>query len=171
MSKAAKNTNVVTGSISNSELKGATLLVLNNIHACMELIKNFSFSHLYAIDTNELAEDEWVAFNDKIDLKMYDDEGVIHISAYPVVNGNTVTSEFVKVGALPTFPLDFDPLEHFGLVDVADLSPKQIAVTNVIEHIIGEIESFKDLSTPKDLVAAAELYEIYLSLSHKKVTH
>lgn len=171
MSKAAKNTHVVTGSITNNELKGATLMVLNNIHACMDMIKNFSFSHLYAIDASDLAEDEWVAFNEKIDLKMYDDEGVIRITAYPVVNGNTVTSEFVKVGALPTFPLDFDPLEHFGLVDISDMSPTQVAQANVIEHVIKEIEHFKDFSTPKDLVTAAELYEIYLSLSHKKVTH
>jgi len=157
--------------MSQTTNKAATLLVLNSIHLSMHLIKNFSFNHLYAIDTSELSADEWVAFNDQIDLKMYEDDGVVHISAYPVVNGNTITDEFVKVGALPTYPLDFDALEYFGVADESDLTPKQIALTNVIEHIAEEIEHFKDQSTPKDLVTASELYEIYLSLSHKKITH
>lgn len=149
--------------------KASTLTVLGRIHSFMPVIRQFSFNHLYSINESAL-EDTWVAFNDSINLNMHDVDGVIRIQAYPVVDGDIVVSEFVQVAALPTYALEFDALAHYGRAEISDLTPEEVAQANVIEHTIKEIEHFKSLSSPKDLVTASELYSIYLSLS-QKITH
>ena len=146
-----------------------TLVILNSIHTNMQAIKSYAFSHLLKSNESEL-EDTWHAFNEQIDLNMYDKEGVISIQAYPVVDKSVVTHEFVHIASLPTYPFSFDALEYFRHSDISELTPKEIAITNVLEHISSEIEHFKSLATPKDMVVAAELYALYVNLT-PKTTH
>lgn len=143
------------------------VIVIGSIHSNMHAIKEFAFNHLQASNESELLDDEWVAFNANIDLNMHDSEGVISIQAYPVVDQSIVTEEMIHVAALPTYPLDFDALEYFGRSEESELTPQEIALTNVMEHITKEIEHFKSLATPMDLVTASELYALYVSLTQK----
>lgn len=149
--------------------KAATLIILGNIHSFMNVIKQFSFNHLHTINDNEL-KDTWIAFNNKIDLNMHHIDGVIKILAYPVIDGNIVTSECVPVAVFPTEPLKFDARDYFGHADKSCLAPHEIAKTNVIEYLIKEIDYFKFLSNPEDMMMASELYSIFLLLS-KKIAH
>lgn len=152
----------------NGKNIASTLVILNNIHSSLNSIKQFSYDYLFAVNDSELTQETWVEFSDTIDLKMHDDEGVIKIEAYPVIDGQTITSDWVSIGALPTYALDFDALEFFQRDKLSDLTPNEIALTNVIEHIIEQIEYFKDLSSSKDLITADEFYAIYEKLTKKK---
>lgn len=141
--------------------------ILSSIHSNMHAIKEFAFNHLQESNESELIEDEWLTFNENIDLNMHDMDGVISIQAYPVLNNSVVTKEMVHVAALPTYVLDFDALEYFGRSDLSELTPQEVALTNVMEHISKEIEHFKSLATPVGLVTASELYAFYVSLTQK----
>jgi hypothetical protein len=134
----------------------------------MNEIKEFAFNFLQSSNESELCNDEWLTFNPSIDLNMHDMEGVISIQAYPVVDNNVVTSSMVHVAALPTYKLDFDALEYFGHSDNSELTPKEIAFTNVMEHITNEIELFKSIGTSIGLVTASELYAFYQTLIQKR---
>lgn len=142
-------------------------IIMGNIHQNMQALKEFAFNHLQASNESELLNDEWVTFNANIDLNMHDQEGVISIQAYPVIDNKTVTKEMVHIAALPTYELYFDPLEYFGRSELSELTPQEIALTNVMEHITKEIEHFKSLATSIDLVTASELYALYVSLTQK----
>jgi len=143
-------------------------VILSNIHSSMNEIKEFAFNFLQSSNESELCNDEWLTFNPSIDINMHDMEGVISIQAYPVVDNNVVTSSMVHVAALPTYKLDFDALEYFGHSDYSELTPKEIAFTNVMEHITNEIELFKSMGTPIGLVTASELYAFYQTLIQKR---
>lgn len=142
-------------------------IIIGSIHSNLLAIKEFAFNHLQASNESELLNDEWVTFDANIDLNMHDMEGVISIQAYPVIDNKTVTKEMVHIAALPTYELYFDPLEYFGRSEESELTPQEIALTNVMEHITKEIEHFKSLATPIDLVTASELYALYVSLTQK----
>lgn len=141
--------------------------ILNSIHLNMPAIKEFAFNHLQASNESELLHDEWVAFNNDIDLNMHDMEGVISIQAYPVVNQSVVTKDMIHVAALPTYEVYFDALEYFGRTELSELTPKEVALTNAMEHIAKEIEHFKSKATAVDLVTASELYALYQNLIRK----
>lgn len=150
-----------------TENKDPKAIIIGSIHSNMHEIKEFAFNHLHASNESVLLDDEWIAFNANIDLNMHDIEGVISIQAYPVFGSNIVTDETVHVAALPTYELVFDALEYFGRSDLFELTPKEVALTNVMDHITKEIEYFKSMATPIGLVTASELYAFYVSLTQK----
>lgn len=140
--------------------------ILESMRVNLSQIKKFAFASLAQTDLSKI-DDTWVGYSDDVDLNIHNYEGFISIQAYPVINNSPVTKEHVDIARLNVDELVFDALTHYGHVSMAYMTPKQIAETNVIEHLIAEIEFFKDLDTSKDLETASELCAMYLQAIKK----
>lgn len=136
--------------------------ILSDIKSYKDIIKSLSFCQLVSLAPLDEVEDDWSTYNQDIDINIHVKDGIVTIQAYPIINGNTRSTEWVEIAELNVNKLSFDPLLYYGHQDISQMTPLQIAETNIIEHYIEEIEHFKDLGTPKDLETASELYDMYL---------
>lgn len=136
--------------------------ILSDIKSYKGIIKSLSFCQLLSLAPLDEIDDDWSTYSQDIDINIHVRNDIVTIQAYPVVNGNTRSIEWVEIAELNVKKLSFDPLLYYGHHDIRQMTPLQIAETNVIEHYIAEIEHFKDLGTPKDLETASELYDMYL---------
>lgn len=137
--------------------------ILSDIKSCKDIIKSLSFCQLISLGQLDEVEDDWSTYNQDIDINIHVKDDIVTIQAYPVINGNTSSTEWVDIAELNVNKLSFDPLLYYGHQEIGQMTPLQIAETNVIEHYIEEIEHFKDLGTSKDLETASELYDMYLT--------